>query len=137
MCNVFSLPEPRNKEKNWDLLIHWSRFPLEYVKHNVQNLQKGYETDQYVAQNMTWSGVYLRATLSYAFLQKILKLVSLIATGPEVYVTTMTIVLYNSYDYLVDTLNHMKSLKLKDNPWENVAYCCDTIVVDVELLETT
>ena len=69
-------------------------------------------------------------------LQKILKLVTLTATGPEVYAATMTTVLSNSYDYLVDTLNHMKSLKLKDHPGGDVADCCDAILVDVEHLES-
>ena len=42
-------------------------------------------------------------------------MVPMTGTGPEVYVATMTNVISNYYDYLVDTLNHMKSLKLKDN----------------------
>ena len=56
------------------------------------------------------------------------------ATGPEVYVATMPIVLSNYYDYLVDIMNHMKSLKLKDRPGDYAAYFCDTILVDAELL---
>ena len=89
-----------------------------------------------MVQNLTWSGVYLRSTLSYALLQKLLKLVPLTATRPEVYVTTMTTVLSNSYDSLVETLNHMKSLKLKDQPGENVRDCCDAILVEDERLES-
>ena len=45
---VFSLPDPRNKEKMWNHLLHHSRFPLEYVKRRVQSLQKGSEENQYV-----------------------------------------------------------------------------------------
>ena len=41
MWDVFSLPDPRNKEKRWDLLIHQSIFSLEYVKRHVQSLLKG------------------------------------------------------------------------------------------------
>ena len=67
MWDVFSLPDPRNKEKRWDLLLHQSRFPLDYVKSHVQILLKGSEADQYVVQNLTWSGVYLRSTLSNTF----------------------------------------------------------------------
>ena len=62
MWDVFSLPDPRNKEKRWDILLHQSRFPLEYVKRHVQCLQKGSEADQYVVQNLTWSVVYPRIT---------------------------------------------------------------------------
>ena len=88
---------------------------MDYVKSHVQSLLKGSEADQYVVQNLTWSGVYLRSTLSNNLLQKVLTLVLLTATGPEVYVATMTTVISNSYYSLVDTLNHMKSQKMKDH----------------------
>ena len=68
----------------------------------------------------------------YALLQKVLKLVPLTATGLEVYVVTMTTVISNSCASLVETLNHMKSLKLKDFLGENVSDFCDTILVDSE-----
>ena len=100
MWDVFSLPYPHNKEKKWGLLIHQSRFPLEYVKRHVQSLQKGSEADQYVVQNLTWSRVYLRSTLSNTLLQKVLTLVPLTATGPEVFVATMNLFLSDSYDDL-------------------------------------
>ena len=83
------------------------------MKHHVQSLQKGSEADQYVIQNLTWSGVYLRSTLSNTLLQKVLILVLLTATGPEVFVATMTTFIYDSYDALEEALNNMKSLKLK------------------------
>ena len=62
-------------------------------------------------------------------------MVPLIATGPEVYVATMISVLSNFYDSLVETLDHMKSLKLNYHPSENVAECCDEILVDADFLE--
>ena len=55
MWDVLSLPDPRNKEKKRDLLLHQSSFPLDYVKIYVESLQKGSETDQYVVQNLKWS----------------------------------------------------------------------------------
>ena len=74
-----------------------------------------------MVHNLTWSGVYPRSTLSSTILQKVLKLVPLTATGTEVYVATMTTVIYDSYYSLVGTLNHMHNIKLKDHPGENVA----------------
>ena len=62
MWDVFSLTDSHNKEKRWDILLNQSRFPLEYVKYHVQRLLKVSEADQYVVQNLTWSGVYLRST---------------------------------------------------------------------------
>ena len=38
--HVFFLPELRNKEKKWDILLHQSIFPLEYMKHHIKILQK-------------------------------------------------------------------------------------------------
>ena len=90
-----------------------------------------------MVQNLKCPVEYLRSTLSFALLHNILKLVPLTSTIPEVYVATMNTVLSDSYDYLVDTLNHMKSLKLKDHPGGGVTDCCDKILVDVESLESS
>ena len=60
----------------------------------------------------------------------------LTATGPEVYVTIMTTFLSDSYDALEETLNHMKSLKLKSCPGQNVIDCCAAILLDAEHLES-
>ena len=98
MGDVFSLPE------RWDLLLHQSRFPLDYVKSHVQSLLIVSEADQYVVQNLTWSGVYLRSTLSNNLLQKVLTLVPLTATGPEVYVAITTTFLSDYYDALEEPL---------------------------------
>ena len=106
------------------------------MKRHLQSLLKDSEADQYVVQNFTWSVVYLRSTLSNTLLQNVLTLVLLTATGPEVCVVTITIFLSYSYDDLEETLIHMKSLKLKIYPWENVIYCCAEILVDAERLES-
>ena len=63
-------------------------------------------------------------------------MVPLTATGPEVFVTVMTTFLSDSYDALDETLNHMKSLKLKSYPGKNVTDCCAAILVDAEHLES-
>ena len=90
------------------------------MKHRVEILEKFYEADQYVVQKLTWSGLYLRITLSNTILQKVLTLVPLTETRPEVFFTTMTTFLSNTYDDLEETLSHMKSIKLKSYPGENV-----------------
>ena len=86
----------------------------------IQSLLKGSEADKYVFQNLTWSGVYLRSILSNTLLQKLLTLVTLTVTGPEVYVVTISTVLSDSYDSFVNTLNHTKSLEIRDHPGEGV-----------------
>ena len=82
MWNVFYSTDSQYKEKEWDLLLHHSKFPLEYAKGLVQSLLKGSEADQYIVQNLTWSGVYLRSTLSNDLLQRVLTFLPLTATGP-------------------------------------------------------
>ena len=57
-------------------------------------------------------------------IQKVLTLVPLTATGPEVFVSTMTTFLSDYYYDLEETLNHLKILKLKRYPGQNVTYCC-------------
>ena len=47
----------------------------------------------------------------------------------------MTTFLSDSYDDLEETLTHMKILKLKSYPGENVIYCCVEILVGTEHLE--
>ena len=98
MWDVFSPPYPRNKDKKWDLLLHQSIFPLESMKLHLHSLRKGSEADQYVVQNLMWSGVYMRITLSNNVFQKVLSLVTLTATGTGVFVATMNTFLSDYYD---------------------------------------
>ena len=104
------------------------------MKRHVQSLLKGSESYQYVVQNLTWSGVYLRSTLSNTILQKVLTLVPLTETGTELFVATMTTFISDSYDAMEKTINHMNILKLKVYPGEKVTYCCAAILVDDERL---
>ena len=105
------------------------------MKRHVQSLLKVSEADQYIVQNLTWSGVYLRSNFSNDLIKTLLTLVPLTATVPEVYVSIMTTIISNSYYSLVDTLNHMKNLKLKDHLGRDVADCYDAILVNAESLE--
>ena len=63
-------------------------------------------------------------------------MVPLTATITEVFVATTTTYLSDSYGALEDTLNNMKSIKLKSYPGENVTYCCATISEDTERLDS-
>ena len=101
------------------------------MKRHVQSLLKGSEADQYIAQNLTWSGVYLSSTLSNDLLHKVLTLVPLTATGTEVYVTTMATIISNYYYSLVGTLNQTKNIKLKDHLVRDVSDCYDVVLVNV------
>ena len=64
-------------------------------------------------------------------------MVPLTATVSEVFVATMTTFLSYSYDALEETLTHMKTLKIKGYPVENVTDCCAAMLVDAECLESS
>ena len=136
MWDVFSLLEPRNKEKKCDLLIHKSRFSLDYVKRHVDSLQKSSKAYKYVFQNLMCSGVYPRNTLLNNLLHKVLPLLPLKVTRTEVFVATINTFIFNSYDALEETLTHTKSLKLKIYPGENVTDFCADILVNAEHLDS-
>ena len=87
-------------------------------------------------QNLTWSGVYLRITLSNALLQKVMELVPMTATRPEVYVDIVTTFLSSSYDALEETLTHTESLKLNIYPGDSITDFCAEILVEAERLES-
>ena len=38
----------RDKEKKWDIILHQSRFTLDYMKNHVQSIQKDSDAYQYV-----------------------------------------------------------------------------------------
>ena len=63
-------------------------------------------------------------------------MVPLTATGPEVYVATMTTLISDSYYYLSDALNQMKSIKLSDNQGGDNADCYKTILKYLKGLES-
>ena len=76
------------------------------------------------------------STLSNTLLHKVLTLVPLTETGPEVFFATMTTFISDSYDALEETLTHMKSLRLKSYIGENVTDLCAEILVDADRLES-
>ena len=104
------------------ILFYISLDTLYYVKRHVKSLQKGSKEDQYVFQNLMWSGVYLRGTFTNNLHQKVLTLVPLTSTRLEVFVPTMATFLSDSYDALEETLTQTKSLKLNIYLGENVIY---------------
>ena len=83
-----------------------------------------------------WFRIYPRSTFSNDIFQKVLTLVPLTATGPEVYVATMTIFLSDCYNSLYETLNNLKSLKIRSYLVDTVTYCCASVLVDDDCLES-
>ena len=80
MGDVFSIIDQQNKNNEWVIILHQSRFLLEYMKVHVHSILKGSETDQYIVQNLTWSEVYLSSNLSNDIIHEVMTLVPLTAT---------------------------------------------------------
>ena len=131
------MSDSRNKEKSWDLFLNQCIFPMNCVRLYFKSLRQVSKADEYVVQNLTWSGSSLCSTFSYALLHKVLAQVMMTATRTEVYVVTITTVLYCSYYSLYDILNHLNSLKLKSFLGENFVDCYTEILVDYERLQST
>ena len=134
--DLLYLPYPQNEHRRLYLIQHQSRFLLEFVKRHVKSLQKGSKVDQCVVQNLMWSGLYLYRALSNDLIQKVITLMPLIETEPEVYVAIITTFLSNSYDDLEETLTHTESIKLKSYPGDKVEDFCTAIFIDSECLES-
>ena len=86
------------------------------MKLHVKSLNEGSKDDNYVVQNLIWSGVYLRITFSNTILEKVSIMVPLTATGTEVYFSTIETVISDLYYALEENLNVLKRLKLKSYP---------------------
>ena len=113
------------------------RLPFEHVKNHVELLRKD-ETraDSYVIQNLSRSGQFLRNTLHNELLAKVLRYVPITASGPEIFMATVTVCLSDSYDALEQTKTELKAIKLKDFPGENVQHCVAKILDLCERLES-
>ena len=103
---------------------------ISQIKQNPDKVGK------YILQNLDWSGQYLRNSLSADLLTKILKEISITATGTEVFITTMHICISDSYKTLEETKKQLKSLKLSDFPGKNVVDCCAQILMLAEHLDS-
>ena len=60
----------------------------------------------------------------------------LAATGPKIYATNTTTALSDSYNNVQDTINYLRSIKLKIYQGENVTYFCAAVLVDAGKLES-
>ena len=136
MWDVFNIPATAGS-KSWDLFKDHGRLPFEHVKNHIEVLRKD-ETraDSYVIQNLNWSDSFLRNTLHHELLAKFLRYVPITASGPEIFMATVTVCFSDSYDALEQTKIELKTIKLKDFPGENVQDCVAKILDLCERLES-
>ena len=86
-----------------------------------------------MVQNLVWSVLYLRNTLSSALLQKVMTLFLITSTVPEFYVSIMTTFIYYLY---VALESHFNSIKLKSFLRDNFTHFCAVILASTEYLDT-
>ena len=58
-------------------------------------------------------------------------------TGTEIYVATMTTVIYDTCNDLEENLNNLNSLKLKSYAGDNIEYFCAEMLVYAERLQSS
>ena len=63
-------------------------------------------------------------------------MVAITITGTKVYASIVETVLSDSNNTLEETLNFLKSLKLKSYLGKNIAYCCAAILDDADRLDS-
>ena len=102
-----------------------------------QDPKEGYKLDWCMINNLTWPRLYLRSALSNYLLQKVPTIVPLTATVTEVCAITTTAILPDSYKYLDETPNNLRSLEIKKYPGENVADFSIKILVGAERLQSS
>ena len=73
----------------------------------------------------------MRNTLHHELLAKVLRYVPITASGPEIFMSTVTVCFSDSYDALEQTKIELKTIKLKDFPGENVQDCVAKFLIYV------
>jgi len=134
MWDIFHLQDQKSK-KYYDLFAHHARFSLEEVKQLVENTLVSRKCP-YINENLDWSGQYIRNSLSADLLQKLLREVSISASGPVTLVALLRLVQLDSYEAMELTKEKLKKLTLKNYPGENVEQCCADIVMYAEQLDS-
>ena len=122
MWDVFNLTDPSSPNTNWDLFQKQARFPLDYVTRLIEGQRvNGAIADKYYFQNLDWSGVYIRNSISPKLLTQVLAEVPVTASGPETFVALMQVIYADGYDALDQCKEELKALSLKDFPGENIS----------------
>ena len=137
MWDVFSIPDPdTSTNKKWDLFKDHARIPSKHVTKYIKDLKDDVGTDSYALQNLEWSGIYLQNSITHDLLAKVLRLVPITASGPEVFMAILSVCYSDSYDALEQTKTNLKLIKLKDYPGENVEECVTVISQLAERLDS-
>ena len=126
LWDVFYIPDPKNSAVKWDLFRHLGKFPLTYVVTYVETLRS--TADQYALHNLDWSGEFLRNSLNSDLLTKVLKLVDISASGPEVLSATLTVIHSSNYEIMEKVRNQLANIRLSNFPGENVDDCCTAML---------
>lgn len=133
MWDVFHLRDPKSPDKSWDLFKYHARLPKTHVESEVLRFKAS--NDVYIAQNLRWSGEYLRNAISAELLEKLLQEVTLQCTGPVTYAALMRIVHSDSYVAMEQTRVTLEKLSLKDYNGENIEACNKDILRLADILD--
>lgn len=116
-----------------DILLYHSKVTKEKVRSHVERINKHHDT--IVQQNLAYSGAYICASLSPEILGKLLREVSIDASGPETYSALMRVVYSDSYLAMQKIKRQLEAIKLSAYSGENVEQCCDNILSHSDQLD--
>ena len=133
MWDVFSIPDPKNKQVKWDLFSHLGRLPLDAISQHVKDLRAN--ADKYIIDNLDWSGDYLRASLHSTLLSKVLDRLPISASGPEVLSATHAVIQSSTFEVMEDVRDQLKAISLSNYPGENIDKCCAAQLVLLQRME--
>jgi hypothetical protein len=116
--NEFVIPDAHNPSGS-DLFKKHSRFSISNIKNYVA--KQRLTCDHYAETNYTWSGTLLLSTLHPELYAKVIQVVGVSPSGPEVFIATMKEVHNGThYEQMEQLKGSSKLLKLSDFAGENI-----------------
>ena len=92
-------------------------------------------SDHYIRDNLKWSGVYIRKTISQSLLEQLLNEIDATTIGPVTLLALLCLIYSDGYDAIELLKDDLKAIDLKKFPGENVDTCCVKLVDICERLD--
>lgn len=132
MFSEFLVPNPAGGDKLDTVRFH-SKITKEQMAAHVSNLKA--TGDRYIIQNLGFSGDLIRDSLSPEPLGKLLREVSIDASGPDSFAALMRITHSDSYPAMQKVKRELENIKLSNYKGEDVEACCDDILMHCDQLD--
>ena len=136
MYDVFLFEDPNDPTLKYDLFRNHSRATLDQVRQHWDHEVAAGRTDHYTNENLMYSGIYIRSTISSDLLQALYNDINATTNGPVTLIALLRLIYYDGYDSIEALKSELKSIELKKYSGENVIDCCVKIIEICERLDT-